>query len=300
MNNTGSQSPGKPQAITWYWVIRGMASFTATFGNSLVMILILRCRRLKVAIPNWYIFALALADMMVGAIITPCEFICTYWYSCDLYILRLIFDIIIHFSVTSLCAMTFERFMVIARPLQYRDFMTKKRVLLILFLSWSFGAILPIAGYICKVQQMPVAEKTLRILNTIFLQILPPVLLVLVFISMVYIANKHEKKDRTQRIQLNYNYAAGEEQKDRTRPLRDRASVKMMGVVIIAFAICYVLAVFRSLYFYIMNRNIPIMVTYISRMMILINSTINFIVYAFLKKDFRQEISRVVKAYISR
>ncbi|XP_020895486.1 octopamine receptor beta-2R-like [Exaiptasia diaphana] len=285
--------------ITWYWVIRGIASFTATVGNTLVMILILRCRRLRVSIPNWYIFALALADMMVGAILTPCEFICTYWYSCDPYILRLTFDIIVHFSVTSLCAMTFERFMVIARPLQYRDFMTKKRVLLILFSSWSFGAIFPITGYICMAQQKPVADKTLRIMNTIFLQILPPIMLMLVFISMVYIANKHEKKERTQRNQLNYNYA-GEEHKDRSRHIRDKASVKMMGVVIITFAICYMLAMFRSLYFYIMNRNIPITVTYISRIMILVNSTVNFIVYAFLKKDFRQEIGRIFKAFISR
>ena len=55
-----------------------------------------------------------------------------------------------------------------------------------------------------------------------------------------------------------------------------RASVKMMGAVIISFAICYMLAMFRSLYFYLMDKNIPNTVTQISRIMILTNSSVNF------------------------
>lgn len=281
--------------IPWYWAIRGVVSFTDVFGNILVMVLILRCRRLKV-IPNGFIFALALADMMVGAVISPCDLACIYWFTCDPYKLRLTFDIIIHFSVTSLCAMTFERYIAISRPLKYRDFMTKKRVLAILLSCWSFGAIFPITGYI--VQENKVAENILRILNTIFLQILPPILLILVFILMVYIAKQHEKKETRQRNQLDYNYHT--EHRDRASSTRERSTVKMMGAVIIGFVICYLIAVFRSLYFYIMNKTIPITVTQISRIMILTNSSVNFVVYAFLKKDFRQEIQRIVKSYTSR
>lgn len=279
--------------VIWYWSVRAVIAILTVLGNTFVMILIARSHRLRV-IQNAFIFALALTDTLVGAVITPADFACTFWHphSCDIPKLRFTFDILINLSVTSLCALTFDRFMAVVKPLKYHTFMTKSRVPQILSLSWIFGVTLPIVGYTCFLENNRLAVDIVRILNTIFLQILPPVLLAIAYIVMVFIAKKHDKLERIQQSQLQYNYG-----NVTLRESRERASVKMIGAVIVAFILCYTLAIFRSLYFYVMDRQIPVIVTQMSRILLLTSSSVNFVVYAFLKKDFRQELRRIFKKF---
>jgi uncharacterized protein YqhQ len=263
------------------------------------MFLIVKSRRLRV-IPNAFIFVLALADFLVGAVITPTDFACTYWYpnSCHPKILSLIFDILIHSSVTNLCSLTFDRYMAVVKPLKYHNVMSRGQVVVILAITWLLAAVFPVIGYICWIYELTLTGKILRVVDMTFLQILPPILLAIAYIHMVYIARQHEKTVRTQHNQLKFNYgnsSQNKKQRNKQGESRERASVKMIGAVIIAFLLCYVLAIFRSLLIYIMHQNLPDTVIQVSRILLLTNSAINFLVYAFLKKDFRQELRRMCK-----
>lgn len=294
MNSTNAtRTMSDNDKVIWYWSVRAVIAILTVLGNTFVMILIARSHRLRV-IPNAFIFALALTDTLVGAVITPADFACTFWhpYSCDIPKLRFTFDVLINLSVTSLCALTFDRYMAVVKPLKYQYFMTKSRVAQILSMCWIFGVTLPIAGYTSFLENNRLAVDITRILNTIFLQILPPVLLAIAYIVMVFIVKKHDRLERIQQNQLQYNYG-----NVTLRESRERASVKMIGAVIVAFILCYMLAIFRSLYFYVMNRQIPVIVTQMSRILLLTSSSVNFVVYAFLKKDFRQELRRIFKTF---
>ncbi|KAK3707187.1 hypothetical protein QZH41_007163 [Actinostola sp. cb2023] len=292
--------PSQPKMLVWYWSVRAVIAILTVFGNGLVMVLVVKSRRLRV-IPNVFIFALALADFFVGAVITPTDFACGYWLpkSCDMLTRRLIFDILIHLSVSNLCALTFDRYMAVVQPLKYQTVMTKGQVTCILVMTWIVAAILPVTGYICVMEKLTLAVKILRVIDMVFLQIVPPLLLAIAYLRIVYIARRHEKTVRIQHSQLSFNYGHDrflvKKRRSRKGESRERASVKMIGAVIIAFLLCYVLAIFRSLYFYIMNKTIPETVTHVSRILLLTNSAINFLVYAFLKKDFRQELRRIYK-----
>lgn len=300
MNDTNStQTDTIPRMVVWYWSVRAAIAILTVLGNGLVMYLIIRNRRLRV-IPNAFIFALALSDFLVGAVITPTDFACTYWYphSCKPENLLLVFDILIHLSVTNLCSLTFDRYMAVVRPLKYHHFMSRGRVVLILSITWLSATVFPSIGYICLSYNLELTRKVLRVTDITFLQILPPILLAIAYMRMVFIARQHEKTVRLQHSQLKFNYGnSSHTSKFRSKQgdSRERASVRMIGAVIVAFFLCYALAIFRSLHMYIMHKHLPVTVIYVSRILLLSNSAVNFLVYAFLKKDFKQEFQRMCK-----
>ena len=303
MNFTNSTATNNsiPRMVTWYWSARAVIAILTVLGNSLVMYLILRSRKLRV-IPNAFIFALALADFLVGAVITPTDFACTYWFPktsfCNPMILSPIFDTLFHLSVTNLCSLTFDRYMAVVRPLKYRHFMSRGRVAIILAITWLSATFFPSVGYICLSYNLELTAKILRVIDMTFLTILPPLLLAIAYMRMVCIARQHERTVRLQHSQLKFNYgssAQNSKHRNKKSDSRERASVKMIGAVIVAFFLCYTLAILRSLLVYIMNKHLPVSVVHISRILLLTNSAVNFIVYAFLKKDFKQELQRLCK-----
>lgn len=289
-----------PVLILWVWGVRAFIAILTVIGNALVMGFILKYRKLR-TIPNVFIFSLALADILVGLVITPSDYICRFMYlnKCDMLTLRTVYDILLHLSVTNLCTLTFDRYMAVVQPLRYHTLMTKAQVAIILAFTWILAAVMPVAGFICLVEKYILTAKVLRIIDMVFLQISPPVLLAVAYVRMVYIARSHEKTVKQQEHQLSFNYgdAAFINKRDRKRfkESRERASIKMIGAVIVVFLLCYILAISRSLVFYILHKDIPHVVTHISRLMLLANSSVNFIVYGFLKKDFRKEISNLLR-----
>lgn len=303
MNDTNSTEATNsiPEMVLWYWSVRAVIAILTVLGNGLVMYLITRNRKLRV-IPNAFIFALALSDFLVGAVITPTDFACTYWHphdiSCNPTNLRLVFDILIHLSVTNLCSLTFDRYMAVVRPLKYHNFMSRGRVVMILAITWLSAALFPSIAYICLSNNLKLTAKIVRVIDMTFLQILPPILLAIAYMRMLYIARQHEKTVRLQHSQLKYNYghrSQNTKYRSKQGDSRERSSVKMIGAVIVAFFLCYILAIFRSLFMYIMDKHLPLTVVYVSRILLLTNSAINFLAYAFLKKDFKQELQRMCK-----
>ncbi|XP_020892763.1 trace amine-associated receptor 13c-like [Exaiptasia diaphana] len=299
MNTTNSTvGDRRREMVLWVWIIRAVIAVLTVLGNGLVMILMLRSRRLRV-IQNTFIFSLALADFLVGAVITPTDLVCSYWYptSCEWPTLRTTYDILLHLSVTNLCALTFDRYMAVVEPLQYHSVLSRRHIVIILVVSLFAAAVLPIIGHICLANSYNLSAKIFRVVDMTFLQIVPPILLAIAYVRMVYIARQHEKTVKLQQNQLSFNYGNSsfvKKRRSRQGESRERASVKMIGAVIIAFLLCYVLAIVRSLVFYILHIDVPKTVTHVSRILLLTNSAVNFLVYAFLKKDFRHELKRIV------
>ncbi|XP_048581476.1 histamine H2 receptor isoform X1 [Nematostella vectensis] len=302
MNNSNATEPSRDVAVfeLWYWVLRAIITLLTIVGNAVVILLILCCPRLRIT-PNVFICTLAIADILVGIVITPSEFACAFVYpgACEGPKQHLTYDILIHLSVTNLCALTFDRYTAIVNPLRYQSHLIRKghsrRVAVILFIAWISAAIFPVLGFLFR-HRVSVAS-IFRILDMAFLLVLPPILLLLSYLRMVYIARRHERKIKLQEFQLSFNYSNENLSKARDNKVesRERATVKMIGAVIVVFLVCYGLAVFRSLYGYIMRRSIPMEVQYLSRLLLLANSAFNFVVYAFLKKDFKDALRRMCR-----
>lgn len=118
----------------------------------------------------------------------------------------------------------------------------------------------------------------------IFLQFLPCFILIFCFASMLYVVCKHDRASRSLAKQLRFNHHV-------LYKNQEKSGVIMMGIVVGLFLLCY--GVFLRCSFLVLFKSrttcndveykIPILV---------LNSAVNPVAYAFFKKDIKNEIKR--------
>ena len=128
----------------------------------------------------------------------------------------------------------------------------------------------------------------------IFFEFLPSAVLILCFVSMIFHVRKYDRSTRIVAKQLRFNHQV---------PFKNhhqRSAVIMMGLVIGVFLVCY--GMYLRCSFLILfqtsttitsspcndeNYKIPVLV---------LNSAINPLAYAFFKRDIKKEFKRLVGA----
>ena len=118
----------------------------AAFGNALVVISVFKFRRLR-GITNYFIVSLALADFLVATCVMPfsasVEIVGRWMFGrvmCDIFNAN---DVL--FSTSSLlhlCCISMDRYIAIVNPLHYEQRMTKRRVALMLCITWGAAALI--------------------------------------------------------------------------------------------------------------------------------------------------------------
>ncbi|XP_031563133.1 histamine H2 receptor-like isoform X2 [Actinia tenebrosa] len=290
MNGTNASSTAQETEIdTLYFTVKAIICVITVLGNALVIFLIIKSRRLRV-LPNTFIVTLAIADMLVGAIITPTELACKYWNGhCDILLQRLTYDILYHLSATNLCALTLDRFIATVRPLKYPFIMTLEKVVMIELIAWISAGVTSFTSYTLIIHGL--SYEGIQILDLVIFQILPSILLVIIYIRMTYVVTKLNKNQIQQINQISFNYG-----RTVSRGAKTSLTVKMTGVIIIVFISCYILAVGRRLYFLFTRKNIPYpVVRKMSRTLLNVNSAVNVFVYGLMKGDFKKELKRNLK-----
>lgn len=328
-NSTNGSSISPPAAATetpvWYYSISSVISVVAICGNTLVAYLILTRRRLRVT-ANWFIFSLAFADLFVGLFITPTVLAC-HWLPCDKALKGLFEEFFLYASVCNLCAMTLDRYIAVSYPLKYFLYMSTKRVGCIVCSAW----VLPLVNTLLHFSWL-YSESSLRarwqmiftMVETFLFIILPCVVLLLVNIRIFMVVKKHAAQTAFLKQQLEFNRPSinqssngetgGGEKSDqvsnsemsnketssprkRRRLLRaqsDRKSAaKLIGTVVTLFILCWLVSIYVSLcYFLGVCRTSPT-TQRVAWFLMLLNSAVNPVVYAFLKTDLSRELALV-------
>ena len=280
---------------TGVWILGWFLSFLTIIGNGFTIFLVCSRRNLRTK-TNAFIVSLAVADFCVGLSVIPSLFFCDITNTCDwpqqlrswVNILRWLFS---NTSVVNLCGLVLDRFIAIVYPLKYITFMTRRRITQAIFFSWA----------------LPVSYTTLKhILCIVLFQnkagpfiwpiIIPlflvSVVLILCFVSMIFHVCRHDQSARTLAKQLRFNHQVS------FKTHHEKSAVIMMGLVIGVFLVCY--GMYLRCSFLILfqttitsspcndeNYKIPVLV---------LNSAINPLAYAFFKRDIKKEFKRLVGA----
>lgn len=125
---------------TWFWILGWLLSILTVAGNGFVIFVVCRNRSLRTK-TNAFVVSLAVADFFVGLSAVPSLFFCQIASGCDsqgllsdgIDYVRWLF---VYASMGNLCSLTLDRYMAIAKPLQYLLFMKRRRVIQIISLSW--------------------------------------------------------------------------------------------------------------------------------------------------------------------
>lgn len=116
-------------------------SFATVFGNSLVILAVIRERYLHTS-TNYFIGSLAVADCLVGLVVMPFsalyEVLDNTWFFgtdwCDIW--RSLDVLFSTASILNLCVISLDRYWAITDPFSYPMRMTRRRAMLLIFAVW--------------------------------------------------------------------------------------------------------------------------------------------------------------------
>ncbi|KAI1293460.1 putative G-protein coupled receptor No9 [Halotydeus destructor] len=135
-----------------YTILEALVALIATIGNLLVIIVFFQDKRLR-KVTNFYIFSLALADLLVGMVGVPSAILTRMGLPRDAFHLCLtmlsLLMVCCTISILNLVAVSLDRFWAILFPLNYHSNMSKRIATCIIVTCWIIGALigfLPLFG----------------------------------------------------------------------------------------------------------------------------------------------------------
>ena len=237
-----------------------------------------------------------LADFCVGLSVIPSLFFCVITNTCHwpqlrmpwVAVIRLLFS---NTSAVNLCGLVLDRFIAIVYPLKYITFMTRRRSIQVIFFSW----VLTVRLNTLKVTLWMFYFKTMDVpfiwLNMIFFELLPSVVLILCFVSVIFHVRKNDRSTRIVAKQLRFNHQVS------FKNHQQKSAAIMMGLVIGVFLVCY--GMYLRCSFLILSSS-KCNDEHYKIIFLVLNSAINPLAYAFFKRDIKKEFKRLVKRLVKR
>ena len=150
-------------------VVNGCFAVAGMTLNSLVILSFWKSTQLRKKLCYFFILVLACSDLIVVTIIHPQLFFCTiFWYTKN-SIIPFIFDPFFGFSMFTLLTMNLERYWAVRHPYFHQRSITKRRLLGLMLMFWSFVVMISILSH---KKIIPREIPGLAILGVIFLLIL--------------------------------------------------------------------------------------------------------------------------------
>lgn len=293
-----SGSPTKTRQ-PWYWIVRSIIALVTIFGNGFVIYLISARQVLREqASPNWFVMSMAVADFCVGFINFPLNMLFAFTPSANdqqvhWIILGFFMNIILDASVTNLSLLTLDRYLAVVHPFKYENFMNPSRALLFIAIAWGVAIILEIPYLMLDLQH---ASDEAYFVNLIIYMVifafLPSFFMIYSYGRILCIARKHQQRIRREKKQIASNNPSS---KRMAQSGNKNGALVTVGTIVGIFLLCnsamqYHLTCFVSPYCEITPTSF-----YVFLLLRYLNSTPNFIVYAFMKKDFRRELRKSIR-----
>ncbi|XP_073228499.1 octopamine receptor beta-2R-like [Porites lutea] len=277
---------------TWFWILGCVLSFLAITGNGFIIFLVYSRRNLRTK-TNAFIVSLAVADFCVGLSVVPSSFACDVTNTCDwpkvfpswIDVVRWLFS---YLSVLNLGSLVLDRYIAIVKPFKYITFMTRSRVIQVITSCWiaSFTLVaFKTALRLCC--ETPLTSIVAVVVLMISMEIFPCVLQIFCFVSMLLHVWKHDRSARTLAKQLRFNHRMS------FKTHHEKSAVIMMSIVIGVFVVCYGIYLRCSLVV-LSDTNASCKDEQYKIPVLVLNSAINPLSYAFFKRDIKKVFKRLI------
>ena len=266
-------------------------------GNFLVILAVIKFRKLRTSL-NMFVASLAVSDMLVAFPTIPLyvtyyvkgEVLRNFKYLC---LTRYAFVVAsMSGSIISLTFVSFDRYVAVLHPMHYPSIMTKRRVQLMLFGIWSYGAIfslIPYAGVNVWRQDIPcqffhVLPKWYTFFTVPFVMAVCLILSTSMYLVVFRVAKKHQKRMRM----VNVN-SARKRQSKRRQVEKDTRTAKVMAFVLMLFVVFWLPFLASSLLKFLpFSQDIFEIIKNFALTIAMTNSMCNPLVYCYLRRNFRK------------
>ncbi|KAK6171424.1 hypothetical protein SNE40_019617 [Patella caerulea] len=265
-------------------------------GNVLTIIAVLRTPVLR-TVPNMYVTSLAVADFLAGAVI-PLQiliFIPSVKYIINdikyLCLFRHVtFFVSVSMSVASMVAIAFDRAVYIGYPLRYKQLATTKRTWMVIVCMWISSLVIGTMPLYYNNWKPCIECSIFRVLKMEYQVYIQTSLFV---VSCILTACCYGNILRIARQQQRQILEQTAPQCSKPQLAQDLKLVKLFGLVFGVFFICYLPAIVSVTAGH-LGVYVPQMVTNITVPILVLNSGMNFVVYAVKNKDFRRAFVKMI------
>ena len=282
-------------AIEWDWIVGCFFALFSVVGNSWVIFIIVKKRRLQTT-TNLFILSLAVADLCVTGGYFSASMVCNLLVqSCkDSYIRLTFYIFFFDASLFAFIAMIAERYIAIVHSLKYvRVFKTTKRTVILIATSWGIPATFFIFYLIVSISSSELSARTgftEKIIYTLLLEVAPTITLIAAHLRILLIARKLSLQTKSLLNQVRFNVAENSVKVMKaTRMGLKISTVRMVTALVIIFVTYYGLVIHASICTRFKLCVVSVGVIVAINLLLLANSALNPLVYAFLKEDIKKE-----------
>ena len=245
--------------------------------NSCVCLLVYLKRALRTT-TNWLIVSLAVSDILTGGVLLP-----VFLIKPTSVVTSYLICIILLSGVDNLCAVTYERYVAVIKPLEY-PFRAPKILKRALILSWLLPAIYSLLPLFWDTNPALTIHKAYMVCLQFFGVVVPYIFIIFAYVRIFKRVRRSlaTKKDlKSFRVHRN----------NRKQISSDAKVAKVFSIVASAFLLCW-LPIMYITTAKIINRIdvIPSALPVVSLFTVATGSLVNPLMYAFLKPDFKMAI----------
>ena len=225
---------------------------------------------------NWLVLSLAVSDILTGGVLLPIVLIKPTSLVTDYFITLILLS-----GVANICAVTYDRYVAIMKPLLYPYLAPKifKRAIVVSWLIPTIYSVLPLAW-----NTNP--TKTIHIVYIVCLEVFG-VVVPYIFITFAYVRIFRQVR---RSLTLRKDFESAREQRTERRRISSDAQVaKVFCIVSTAFLLSWLPILYLTTVYNVLNRPdlIPGVLDTISLFTLATSSLVNPLMYAFLKPDFK-------------
>ncbi|CAH1158838.1 unnamed protein product [Phyllotreta striolata] len=274
---------------TTLWMFMGVGTtFGTIVGNVLTLFAILLSKKLSSMMANYFVFSLAVSDLMVGLSL-PYHML---FYTLDdfgslKYACLLRFVLISFASSSSICNLLFiamDRYLAIVYPLHYARFMVKNRAVSLIAVGWAMSFTTAFVPIIWNEWKEGVSCEIVNVFPSNFLQfiLLPMFSLVWTTMLLLYTRICQEASGQQKKIAVSGN-------------LHQTKSFQMTLVILGCFTICWLPYFIIVIYIRTTKNDETATLYEVFFNLAMANSCMNPLIYAWKNRTFRKAFLALLK-----
>ena len=271
-------------------------SIITAAGNGFVIFLVGKSRRLHSS-ANWFVLSLAVADFIVGIAIFPSSYFCNkYSTACNTRVYMALFWFFLHSSVTNLCALTLDRYIAIVHPLKYNISMTERHPAMVILIAWLIPFVISLSLLVgVYAITSDTALNVLRLIGVSAFDIVCCALLFYAVVRILVVARTQSRQQAAIELQVHSLHLSTLSTETSNSRGRKKHSTAPFIIAIVAFFVgCYVVVNCLLLCITFSCRNVSNKAGQTIDLLLVLNSSVNPLVYAILKKDIRIEMNNLI------
>ena len=275
----------------WLNIFGWLLSVVTTAGNGFVVFLVAKHRRLHSS-ANWFVLSLAVADFSVGISVFPSGYVCNNLMTCNLRVYMALFWFFLHSSVTNLCLLTWDRYIAIVNPLRYSTCITERRPGMVILTAWLIPFVISLSLFVgMYATNSDTALKVLRLAGVSAFDIISCMLLFYAVVRILIVARAQSHQDAAMELQVQSNFSSTEAAPSCRR--KKRSTAPFIIAIVVLFLGCYVVVNYLVLCIT-FSCQVSDKAGQILLLLLLLNSAVNPLVYALLKRDIKMETKKLI------